>query len=237
MRVLVIIPAYNEANNLASLIQKLRSVCPDYDIVVINDSSEDLTSEIARKSGADVIDLPENLGIGGAVQSGFIYARCNNYDAAVQVDGDGQHDPGYIYELIDEIDKGADLCIGSRFLKNEGFQSTLVRRLGIRYFSRLIRLLTGIHVTDPTSGFRACSRNAIRLFAADYPRDYPEPESIVNAAGNGLRISERPVVMGMRVEGRSSITFIGSLYYMIKVSLAVVISPLYPRRRADEEKI
>lgn len=234
MRVLVIIPAYNEAKNLASLIERLRSACPGYDVLVVNDSSDDDTAFVAEASGADVISLPVNLGIGGAVQSGIIYARRNNYDAAVQVDGDGQHDPVYIRVLIDELEKGADLCIGSRFLENEGYQSTSARRLGIRFFSRLIRLLTGMDITDPTSGFRAYNRNAIKLFAADYPRDYPEPESIVNAAGNGLRIRERPVVMGMRKEGRSSITVFRSLYYMTKVSLAVIISSL-PRQKKSRE--
>lgn len=227
MRVLVIIPAYNEAGNLASLIEKLRFECPRYDFLVINDSSDDDTSAVARLSGADVIDLPVNLGIGGAVQSGLIYALCHRYDAAVQVDGDGQHDPVYIRVLVNEIEKGADLCIGSRFIKNEGFRSTLTRRLGIRFFSSLIRLVTGIHTTDPTSGFRVYSRNAISLFAADYPRDYPEPESIVNAVRNGLRISERPVVMGMRTNGSSSITAVRSVYYMIKVTLAIIITSLF----------
>ncbi len=237
MKVLVMIPAYNEAESLASLIAKLRYVCPEYDILVINDGSRDLTSEIARKSGADVIDLPVNLGIGGAVQSGFIYACSNNYDAAVQVDGDGQHDPEYIHGLIDGLGNGVDLCIGSRFINNKGYQSTSARRLGIRHFSRLIRMVTGLQITDPTSGFRACSKNAIRLFAEDYPRDYPEPESIVIASCNGLRISEKPVVMGMRKEGRSSITIIKSLYYIIKVSIAVVIASLYLQRRISGHKV
>lgn len=236
MRVLVVIPAHNEAGNLAPLIAKVRSECPGYDILVVNDSSDDDTSAIARQSRADVIDLPVNLGIGGAVQSGMIYAKYNNYDAAVQVDGDGQHDPAFIRVLTDELVKGADLCIGSRFLKNEGFRSTSARRLGIRCFSHLIRLLTGINATDPTSGFRAYSRNAIQLFAEDYPRDYPEPESIVNAACNGLRISEMPVVMGIRLGGRSSITAIRSIYYMVKVSIAVIITSLSLKRNVKEYK-
>ncbi len=236
MRVLVVIPAYNEAGNLAPLIARIRSECPGYDILVVNDGSDDDTSAVARQSGADVIDLPINLGIGGAVQSGIMYAQYNDYDAAVQVDGDGQHDPAFIRVLADELAKGADLCIGSRFISNTGFRSTSIRRLGIKYFSRLIKLLAGIDASDPTSGFRAYNRNAINLFAADYPRDYPEPESIVNAAGNGLKISERPVVMGIRLKGRSSITIIRSAYYMVKVSLAVIITSLSVQRNTKEYK-
>lgn len=224
MKVLIIIPAYNEAGNLAGLIGKLKSVCPGYDVVVINDSSSDNTLGVCRELGVNVIDLPVNLGIGGAVQSGYRYAQYKGYDAAVQVDGDGQHNPEYIGMLLDELKKGADICIGSRFISNEGYQSTAVRRFAIRYLSCLIRIFTGKRITDPTSGFRACDRKAVSLFAGDYPRDYPEPESIVNASRYGLYVVEVPVAMNERKEGKSSITSLKSLYYMIKVSLAVIIA-------------
>jgi glycosyltransferase involved in cell wall biosynthesis len=227
MKTLIIIPAYNEAKNLLPLLDRIKNLCPGYDVVVINDSSTDNTSAICKQYGVQVIDLPVNLGIGGAVQTGYRYAHYKNYDAAVQVDGDGQHNPEYISQLISELENGANISIGSRFISNEGFQSSGIRRLAIRYFSRLIQLFTGLRITDPTSGFRACDSKAIRLFASDYPKDYPEPESIVNAARNKLCVREIPVIMNERKEGKSSITFIKSLYYMIKVSLAVIIASFY----------
>lgn len=224
MKVLIIIPAYNEAKNLPGLFEEIRNKCPDYDVVVVNDCSNDNTAEVCRKYGADVIDLPVNLGIGGAVQAGYKYAFYNNYDVAVQVDGDGQHNPEYINLLIREIIGGINLCIGSRFIERVGFQSTIVRRLGIFFFSKLIRLVTGQAVTDPTSGFRACDRKVIEYFAREYPRDYPEPETIVLASRKNFKITEVPVVMKEREQGRSSITSLKSVYYMIKVSLAIIIS-------------
>jgi hypothetical protein len=227
MKVLIIIPAYNEGKNLSKLFDELRQYCPQYDIVVVNDCSKDNTLEVCKRNFVDVIDLPVNLGIGGAVQAGYKYALQNGYDIAVQVDGDGQHDPAYIDTLIDGLMKGSDLCIGSRFLKGDGYQSTISRRIGIKYFCRLIHFFTGQWIKDPTSGFRACNRKALSLFVHDYPRDYPEPESIVNASKHGITISEVPVVMKPRKEGRSSITSLKSVYYMIKVSLAIVIASFY----------
>lgn len=227
MKALVIIPAYNEGKNLARLLDRLREDCPEYDIVVVNDCSSDNTLKVCKEWEVNVIDLPVNLGIGGAVQSGYRYAQYKDYDAAVQVDGDGQHDPGYIRMLFAELEKGANLSIGSRFIAGEGFQSSRIRRFGIRYFSSLIYLFTGQRIKDPTSGFRACDRKAISLFAVDYPRDYPEPESIVNAAKHNLKVSEVPVIMNRREEGKSSITSTKSLYYMIKVSLAIIIAAFY----------
>lgn len=227
MKALVIIPAYNEGKNLVRLLDRLKEDCPQYDVVVVNDCSSDNTVTVCKEWGIHVIDLPVNLGIGGAVQSGYRYAQYEGYDAAVQVDGDGQHDPKYISILFAELEKGANLCIGSRFISGKGFQSSRVRRFGIRYFSNLIYFFTGQRIKDPTSGFRACDREAIRLFAVDYPRDYPEPESIVNAAKHNLKVSEVPVIMNRREEGKSSITSTKSLYYMIKVSLAIIIASFY----------
>jgi glycosyltransferase involved in cell wall biosynthesis len=227
MKVLIIIPAYNEERNLARLLDRLKQVCPEYDVVVVNDCSNDGTLGLCRSYGVNTIDLPVNLGIGGAMQAGYKYAFYKDYDAAVQVDGDGQHDPKFISLLLDEIGKGGSICIGSRFINREGFQSSTARRIGIRFFSRLIYLFTGTRVTDPTSGFRACDRKAVALFSREYPRDYPEPETIVNATRRGLTITEVPVVMSHREEGKSSITAIKSFYYMVKVSLAIIIVSFY----------
>ncbi|MGE5615019.1 MAG: glycosyltransferase family 2 protein [Bacillota bacterium] len=235
MKVLIVIPAYNEAENLVTLLDKLKKTCPGYDAVVVNDNSKDNTLEVCRKHGVDVIDLPVNLGIGGAVQAGYRYALYMGYDAAVQLDGDGQHNPDYIDKLLAALKNGANLCIGSRFLLSEGYKSTRLRRFAIRYFSSLIRFFTGCRVTDPTSGFRACDTTTIRLFAEDYPVDYPEPESIINAVWKKLKITEVPVVMNERKEGKSSITGMKSLYYMVKVSMAIIISSLY-RRGCKEVK-
>lgn len=233
MKTLIIIPAYNEAKNLIGLLDRLNLVCPEHDLVVINDSSDDNTLAVCAERGVNVIDLPVNLGIGGAVQSGYRYALYNRYDAAVQVDGDGQHNPEYIDTLLTELENGSDICVGSRFISKEGYQSSATRRFAIRYFSLLIRLFSGCRVTDPTSGFRACGRKALKLFATDYPQDYPEPESIVNAARHKLRVVEVPVIMNERREGKSSITRIKSLYYMIKVSLAVIIASFYNTKHVE----
>jgi len=226
MKVLIIIPAYNEEKNLPGLLSKIKSEGKEYDILVVNDCSTDRTLEVCKAYGVKTIDLPVNLGIGGAVQSGYKYACINDYDIAVQVDGDGQHDPRYIDDLIEGIKRGANLCIGSRFIEKKGFQSTYFRRIGIKYFSGLIRFVTGKTITDPTSGFRACDRVAIRLFARNYPMDYPEPETVVFALKNHLNVAEVPVQMNERVGGKSSINWLRSVYYMIKVGWAVVIASM-----------
>jgi glycosyltransferase involved in cell wall biosynthesis len=230
MRVLIVMPAYNEAGSLPSLIQKAEKACEYCDLLVINDCSQDDTSEVCAALDCQVIDLPVNLGIGGAVQTGIKYAYDHGYDAVVQVDGDGQHDPGYIPLLLEKLNGGADACIGSRFLEREGFQSTGVRRAAIRFFSGLLKILTGKRFTDPTSGFRAFGKKAIEYFSADYPKDYPEPEAIVMLEREGLKVEEIPVKMFDREHGRSSITFIKSTYYMLKVTLSVVISSISKRR-------
>ncbi len=229
MKVLVIIPAYNEEGNLPSLIRDISSKYPQYHLLVVNDCSEDRTWSLCKELGVDVLDLPINLGIGGAVQAGYRYALYKGYDIAVQVDGDGQHDPEYIALLVDAVVNGADLCIGSRFLEGEGFQSTFTRRLGIKYFSWLIEFFTGRRVSDPTSGFRACNRKVIEFFAKDYPRDYPEPETVVVLNRRGFKVEEAPVRMKERREGKSSITALKSVYYMVKVSLAIVVASIRKR--------
>ena len=223
-KVLIIIPAYNEEKNLPKLTEKLEKMYPQYDYVVVNDGSVDHTKELCRKEGISVINLPANLGIGGAVQTGYKYGSENGYDIAVQIDGDGQHDIAYLDKLLEPLrNNSADVVIGSRFIRKEGFQSSRLRRTGIVFLSRLIRLLTGVRVYDVTSGFRAVNRRFVEIYARDYPSDYPEPEAIVSAIMEGGRVLEVPVVMKERESGTSSINLVRSVYYMIKVTLAVLL--------------
>lgn len=244
MKILLIIPAYNEEENIGNLINEIDKARNQYfsevqlDILVINDCSKDNTSKICRLKNATVIDLPCNLGIGGAVQTGYMFAYRNGYDYAVQVDGDGQHDPSYIKNIIEPLmSQEADLVIGSRYLKKEGFQSTYLRRIGIRYFSLLIDILVKQKITDPTSGFRACNNKVIKLFSYQYPVDYPEPESIVYLSRIGLNIREVPVIMKERHGGQSSIKSFKSVYYMIKVSLAIFIDTLRKASSMVEKEV
>ena len=223
-KVLLIIPAYNEEESLGSLIEEIKTVCPEVDYLVVNDCSSDETENLLTKRGANYISLPCNMGIGGAVQSGYRYAAQNGYDIAIQIDGDGQHDVRFVKDMVKLIeDKQADVVIGSRFIDKEGFQSSQARRIGIRILSMLIRLMCGAKVKDVTSGFRAVNRRFIELFAENYPDDYPEPEVIVTAKLYGAVIKELPVVMRERTTGKSSINLKRSIYYMIKVSLAIII--------------
>ncbi len=227
MKKLIIIPAYNESENILNTVKVIQEDAPDFDYVVINDCSKDNTLQLLVKNHINHVNLPVNLGIGGAVQTGYKYALENNYDVAVQVDGDGQHDPKYLKVLVNALEKNdADMVIGSRFINNEGFQSTFMRRVGIVYFTKLIHLLTGKTITDPTSGFRMCNRRVIELFSKDYPRDYPEPESIVALLKRNMDVMEVPVQMKERQGGVSSINASKSVYYMIKVSLAILIENL-----------
>lgn len=223
-KVLLIIPAYNEEESLRSLIEEIKTVCSGMDYLVVNDCSSDDTERLLEELGANYISLPCNMGIGGAVQSGYRYAAQNGYDIAIQIDGDGQHDVRFVKDMVKLIeDKQADVVIGSRFIDKEGFQSSQARRIGIRILSMLIRLMCGAKVKDVTSGFRAVNRRFIELFAENYPDDYPEPEVIVTAKLYGAVIKELPVVMRERTTGKSSINLKRSIYYMIKVSLAIII--------------
>lgn len=229
LRVLVIIPAYNEEDSILATVQSV--VACGYDYVVVNDGSTDGTLAVCRGNGLSVIDLPQNLGIGGAVQTGHKWAQRHGYDVDVQVDGDGQHDPTFIAPLLEKIEDGADLVIGSRFVeKTDGFQSTFMRRVGITWLSSWIKLLTGTRVTDPTSGLRACGRRAIDMYSGRYPVDYPEPESITMALKSCLRVEEVPVVMRERQGGSSSIGGLSAVYYMVKVSIAIAIASLSGNR-------
>ena len=224
---LIIIPAYNEAENIENVVSNLINNYPQYDYIIVNDGSVDDTEKICLKNGYQVLNLPINMGIGGAVQTGYCYARDNDYDMAVQVDGDGQHDVAYLEGMIKVIESGeADMVIGSRFVQKEGFQSSQLRRVGIRFLSTLGWILTGVRVRDITSGYRVVNRRFIQIFAQDYPADYPEPEALVIGAVHGGRIKEYPVVMQERESGTSSITLKKSVYYMIKVTLAMLIRRL-----------
>ena len=224
MKRLIIIPAYNERESIQETVEDIRENAPGFDYVVINDCSIDDTREICEKNGYNVVNLPINLGIGGAVQTGYLYACQNGYEMAVQVDGDGQHDPSFLTEMAEYLkEHKLDMVIGSRFIKHEGFQSSGLRRVGIAYFTWLIRLLTGKRITDPTSGLRMVNQDVIRIFAHDYPRDYPEPESIVAILRRKKKVREIPVIMRERSGGVTSISPKKSIYYMVKVSLAIII--------------
>lgn len=224
MKKLIIIPAYNESENIEKTVSDILNKAPNFDYVIINDCSTDNTLEICHNNGFNVINLPINLGIGGAVQTGYKYAYNNGYDIAVQVDGDGQHDPAFLEEMSETlISQKANMVIGSRFLKKEGFQSSTIRRVGINHFTRLIKLLTGTKITDPTSGLRMVNSDIIEMFALNYPHDYPEPESAVRVLKSGKIIVELPVIMRERQGGTSSIKFFGAIYYMIKVTIAILM--------------
>lgn len=224
---LIIIPAYNEAGNIKAVVDNLINNYPQYDYVIINDGSKDETEAVCMANNYRIINLPINLGIGGAVQTGYRYALKNHYDIAVQIDGDGQHDIAYVEKLVEPIIKGeCDISIGSRFIEREGFQSSATRRIGIIFLSILIRITCFIKVQDVTSGFRAVNDKFIKIYANYYPTDYPEPEAIVAAVMHRAKIKEIPVIMKARMTGNSSISLKRSVYYMIKVTLAILICRL-----------
>ncbi len=231
MKVLVIIPAYNEALNIVNTVNTLTSTCPDVDYVVVNDCSQDNTAAICKEHGFNFLSLPINLGIGGGMQCGYRYAFANGYDIAIQFDGDGQHNAEYIKDLIAPIEAGeADLVIGSRFINKEGFQTSSMRRLGINVLGLTLKICGGVKITDATSGFRAVSRDVIEFFSHHYAQDYPEPEAIIAARVSGFRVKEVPVVMNERTAGVSSINTFKSIYYMIKVTLAIIIYKLVGKK-------
>ncbi len=227
MKKLVIIPAYNEQGGIEKTVRDVQRNAPDFDYIVINDCSTDDTLRVCEENRFRVVSLPVNLGIGGGVQTGYVYAWRNGYDIAVQFDGDGQHNAKYLGAMADKlIREDLDMVIGSRYIKKEGFQSSGIRRVGIRYFTGLIRLVTGKKITDPTSGMRLAGRDVIEIYAKNYPKDYPEPESVVAILKKGKRVDEIPVQMNAREEGVSSISPRKSVYYMIKVSLAILIAAM-----------
>ncbi len=224
LRRVAIVPALNEEDSIAGVIEGIRAFDPGFEVVVVADGSSDRTPQIAEEAGATVLRLPFNLGIGGAVQTGLRYAYENGFELAVRLDGDGQHDPQELPAILAPVLAGeADICVGSRFAGEESFQSTRSRRLGIRILASAVSLLVRRRVTDPTSGFQALNRHGIRLFAADYPHDYPEVEATVMCFRHKLRLVEAPVRMRERSSGSSSITALRSIYYMVKVLLAIFV--------------
>ena len=238
MRILIIIPAYNEEASIESVIRRIKEHCPTCDYVVVNDCSTDSTATVCKENGFNHITLPLNLGIGGAVQCGYMYAKENDYDIAVQIDGDGQHDPAFVEALLAPLAAGeADLAIGSRFVEKQGFQSSFMRRFGIRLIKQVIKLCCGVSVLDTTSGFRAANRQLIKLYASEYAHDYPEPEAIVAAVLGGFRVREVPVSMSERQGGVSSINLLRAVYYMVKVPLALFIYKLDAGRAKTAKEV
>lgn len=235
-KILLIIPAYNEQDNILNTYEKIKKYDGEniYDVIVINDGSKDLTSEICKKNNIPTINLIQNLGIGGAVQTGYKYAFANDYDIAIQFDGDGQHDVRFVKDIIKPIiDNNADFVIGSRFIekKSSEFKSTFSRRIGINIISIFTKVVGGKRIYDATSGFRACNKKIIKMFNNDYPLEYPEPITNTKLLKMGYRVEEVPVSMNERENGRSSIHSWKNVYYMINVIFSIIIVGI---RRYDD---
>ncbi|MGR9048597.1 glycosyltransferase family 2 protein [Halobacillus faecis] len=227
MKVLIIIPAYNEEDSIYDTVQSVKA-STDYDYIVINDGSKDRTPYILEENGIHHLTLPNNLGIGGAMQTGYKYALRNGYDYAIQLDADGQHNPVDLRNLIDEIEStGYDMIIGSRFVERSGYKGSVTRRIGIYYFYAMLKLLARIRITDPTSGYRVANRKVIQEFANHYPIDYPEVEVLVHLTKKKFKIKEIKVEMNNRQGGQSSITPIKSIYYMTKVTYFSLIRSIF----------
>jgi glycosyltransferase involved in cell wall biosynthesis len=240
---LIIIPAFNEEAAIPALLQEVRQAAPETDIVVINDCSDDRTGDVARQHGAAVLDLPCNLGVGGAVQAGFRYACARGYSYVIRCDGDGQHPPSEIPKLVAAMQTGQfDLVVGSRFLEDESYKSTALRSIGIRGLAFMLSVICRARITDPTSGFQMLNRPILCCFAHSYPLDYPEPESIALLRRQGYRFGEVATRFRPRMTGKSSIESWGTLYYMIKVSLALLVDrartvdPRYARHNMEESQ-
>lgn len=224
LKVLAIVPAHNEGETTAEVVRDIHRLAPGVDVVVVDDCSSDLTGDWARKAGARVLPLPVNLGIGGAVQTGFKYAEDHDYDAVIQVDGDGQHDPAEIGLIMGPVARGeADVVIGSRFLRKTAYKAPLARRVGMILFASVARWAMRQKITDTTSGFRALNREAYRYFARHYPTDFPDAESLVLLKRAAFRLSEVSVNMKPRKRGQSSTTTLRSLYYPFKMTMAVLV--------------
>lgn len=238
MKILIIIPAYNEEENIKETVEKIEKHNEKLDYVVINDGSTDNTEKILRENNINHIKLINNLGIGGAVQTGYKYAYENGYDIAIQFDGDGQHDVNYVKKICNPIINGqADMCIGTRYLDKSSskFQSTFMRRLGANIISIFIRIFAGKKITDPTSGFRAVNKKVIKEFAQNYPTEYPEPESTVSLLVNGYNVEEVPVSMNERKGGVSSIRLWKTADYMVKVVLAIIVDSISFKKRGGKK--
>jgi len=240
MKLLVVIPAYNEEKSVGRVTAEVREAVPQADILVVDDGSRDGTARVARNAGAFVVSLPLNLGIGAAVQTGYIFAREMGYDIVVRIDADGQHDPAEVPRLISLLlENDTDFIVGSRFMEDRKYSTSVARGIGIRMLSALLSLITHQRVTDPTSGFQAAKRDVIAFYADEYPHDYPEPETRALLHRAGFLVKEAPVSVHRRLEGQSSITSLGSVYYMTKVTLAIIIALLRKspeRSREDHAK-
>jgi hypothetical protein len=240
-RFLAIVPAYNEGEIIARTVAEIHDCAPDFDVLVVDDGSTDRTAANAAAAHAGVLRLPFNVGIGGAMQSGYMYALEHDYEVAVQVDGDGQHDPRYIHELLCHLREspGCNMVTGSRFLEPAagGDRSSAPRRAGIGIFARVVSLVTRQRVTDPTSGFRMIDRLAIELFARDYPQDYPEVEAILLMHAHRLHSREVPVRMRPRTSGVSSISSAQPIYYMVKVLLAIFVTLFRARPPVEPQDV
>ena len=227
MKAIAIIPAYNEEESILNTVHDIKEHAIGFDYIIINDCSKDNTLKVCRENNLNVINLPFNLGIGGGVKTGYIYAYKKGYDFAVQFDGDGQHDAKYLWQMAKIMqNENIDMLIGSRFIDNEGFQSTRIRRVGIIFFSWLLRLLFGQTISDPTSGMRMCNRRVMKIFASNYPIDYPEPETTARLLNKHFKVKEFPVRMRQRQGGISSISPMQSIYYMVKVTLAILVEKI-----------
>lgn len=239
MKILLIIPAYNEEENILNTCKMIENYSEKYDYIVINDGSKDNTEKILTQNNINHIQLVKNLGIGGAVQTGYKYAYEHNYDIAVQFDGDGQHDISYVKTICEPVASGkADMCIGTRYLNQETseFKSTFMRRFGKNIISSVIRMCCKKSITDPTSGFRAVNREIIEIFSQNYPTEYPEPDSTVNILLNGYTVEELPVNMRERQNGKSSINVWKSADYMIKVTLSIIINRIGTKKRKEKKR-
>lgn len=230
MKILIIIPVFNEEPSLPGVLRTLVSFCPDADVVVIDDASQDASAKVATDIGTRVVPLPINLGIGGAVKTGYKLAADGGYDVAVQFDGDGQHRAEEIQRLVEPIlHDQADMVIGSRFIDKTGYQSDADRRLGIRFFSTITSALTGTRITDVTSGFRAIGPRLIRLFARSYPVEFPDAEAIILAVRAGMRVREISVTMNPRLAGRSAFSLLKKLDYPLRTFVSIAATTLRSR--------
>lgn len=227
MKKLVIIPAYNEQDNILKVVNDIKLNAPTFDYILINDCSTDDTLKVCLENDVKVLNLPINLGIGGAMQTGYKFASKYNYDVAVQFDGDGQHDAKFLDDMLSQlIADNCDMVIGSRFITNEGFQSSFMRRVGINFFEKLIKILYKKTITDATSGLRMINKKIIKEFCNYYPKDYPEPETTAMCLRKKYKIAEIPVIMKERISGKSSIDLVKSIYYMVKVTLSILVDSL-----------
>lgn len=228
--VCAIIPAYNEEANIAAVIRALRKALPAAAVVVVNDGSTDATKEVAAREGAQVLDLPFNLGIGGAIQTGLKFGWFEEIRIILEIDADGQHNPKYAQQLIDVLEtQRADMVIGSRFIASTAYRSSILRRFGIHLFSFLIKLVTGRRIYDSTSGYRAYGRRAIEFLSQRYPTDFPEPESIVMLLQHNFKVLEMPVEMGQRTAGHSVVAHDVSFkagYFVLSNAIAILVSSL-----------